>query len=166
MGAAESTERTRAGRRERGGSRRLRRGGVRTVRQRNPTWALRWPAFPSLKYYSVRVKRREREPLAREPSPPFDATINVLSPPPRRASYARSRSPRGCFVALTHTVLLFIFRSLVRTVRLQIWFVPLSLSVRPSVHSFVSWIQSEATRGGPGRQRKTSRRHWETRDYC
>lgn len=61
MGAAESTKRTRlVGRRGVeaagcGGA------GMRTVRQRNPTWALRCPAFPSLKYYSVRVERGERE---------------------------------------------------------------------------------------------------------
>lgn len=55
--------------------------GKRAVRQRDPTWALRCPAFPSLKYYSV---RREREP--RSPASPrrrFHATSNALSPPPR-----------------------------------------------------------------------------------
>lgn len=88
--------------------------GMRAVRQRNPTWALRCPAFPSLKYYSVRVERGEREnraePLAREsPRRRFHATINVLSPPPRRGHHTLVRcSPRGCFVARTY-VLLFIF---------------------------------------------------------
>lgn len=61
VGATESTKRTRlVGRRGVeaagcGGA------GMRAVRQRNPTWALRCPAFPSLKYYSVRVERGERE---------------------------------------------------------------------------------------------------------
>lgn len=61
MGATESTKRTRlVGRRGVeaagcGGA------GMRAVRRRNPTWALRCPAFPSLKYYSVRVERGERE---------------------------------------------------------------------------------------------------------
>lgn len=76
------TEHTRPSR-CRGGVEAAGRGGAgkRAVRQRDPTWALRCPAFPSLKYYSV---RREREP--RSPASPrrrFHATSNALSPPPR-----------------------------------------------------------------------------------
>lgn len=67
--------------------------GKRTVRQRDPTWALRCPAFPSLKYYSV---RREREP--RSPARPrrrFHATSNTLSTPPRHGPRIVRVLPRG-----------------------------------------------------------------------
>ena len=81
-GGSRNTEHTRPTR-CRGGVEAADRGGAgkRAVRQRDPTWALRCPAFPSLKYYSV---RREREP--RSPASPrrrFHATSNALSPPPR-----------------------------------------------------------------------------------
>lgn len=58
----EHTRRTRLG----GGVEAAGRGGAgkRTVRQRDPTWALRCPAFPSLKYYSVRRERELRSPAS------------------------------------------------------------------------------------------------------
>lgn len=93
-GSSRDTEHTRPTRR-RGGVEAAGRGGAgkRAVRQRDPTWALRCPAFPSLKYYSV---RREREP--RSPASPrrrFHATSNALSPPPRFVRVSRGVGGRG-----------------------------------------------------------------------
>lgn len=118
--------------------------GMRTVRQRNPTWALRCPAFPSLKYYSVRVEREEREreprsPLRENPRRRFHVTISVLSPPPRRESHTLvSRSPRGCFVVRTY-VLLFIF-FYVRSFAQFRSFRSFRSSVRPLIRSFAPFL--------------------------
>lgn len=133
---------------------------MRAVRQRNPTWALRCPAFPSLKYYSVRVERGEREnraePLAREPSPPFSRHYQrTLATPSSRASHARSRSPRGCFVARTYVLLFIFFRSLSYVRKSQVPFV--YLSVRSFVCSFISRGQSKSKtkKGAVSRRQKT-----------
>lgn len=62
--------------------------GKRAVRQRDPTWALRCPVFPSLKYYSVRRERESLRCARRAFAAVFHATSNALSPPPRHGSRA------------------------------------------------------------------------------
>lgn len=94
-GSSRDTEHTRPTRR-RGGVEAAGRGGAgkRAVRQRDPTWALRCPAFPSLKYYSVRREREPRSPG--EPSPPFSRhEQRTLATPSSRASRVRLRFTEG-----------------------------------------------------------------------
>lgn len=80
-------------------------------------------------------ERAPRSPLRENPRRRFHATINVLSPPPRRGPHTLAlRPPRGCFFVARTYVLLFIFFSVRSYVRTQLPFIPF---VHPSAHSFV-----------------------------
>lgn len=112
--------------------------GKRTVRQQDPTWALRCPAFPSLKYYSVRVERGERKSRG-TPARTFATVFTPLS--------THSRHPLVvsfiCSFALTEGLLLR------ADVRVVIYF----------FRSFVRPIVTEK-RGRKGRQAEKQREHF------
>lgn len=85
---------------ERGGSSRLRRGGeTHSSAARPDVGTSLCPAFPSLKYYSVRVERGEspRSPGESPRLPIIALRVDITLATPSSASHARSRSPRGCF---------------------------------------------------------------------
>jgi len=101
---------------ERGGSREPRGAGKQAVRQRDPTWALRCPAFPSLKYYSVRVEKGESPAERRQKSPtspllPYPQTVRTLVTPsgPPVTGVTRSYVPHQGIISLRGRNVLFFF---------------------------------------------------------
>lgn len=112
-------------------------------------------------------ERREREPaepLAREPSPPFSRHYQrTLATPSSRASHARSRSPRGCFVARTIRVVIYFFSfTLLRTVSRRYPFVCLSVRSFVFVH-FSGPIEEQDKKRGQCQEDRTPRRHQKAR---
>lgn len=107
-------------------------------------------------------ERREREPrspLRESPRRRFHATINVLSPPPRRGHHTFVRAHRGAASLRGHTCcyLFFFVHSLTYVAG----------SVRPSVHSFVRSFLGANRRarqeGGSDKKTEEIPRHQKTR---
>lgn len=143
--------------------------GMRAVRQRNPTWALRCPAFPSLKYYSVRVERGEREnrgaPCERALAAVF-TPLSTYSRHPLVAGITRSFAlAEGLLRRADIRVVIYFFSVHSPTYRKsQVPFV--CLSVRSFVCSFISRGQSKSKRKKGGSVKKTEetpRRHQKAR---
>lgn len=125
------------GRQERGGSRRLRRGGDASSSAAQPDvgTSLSGLSFIKILFRACR-ERREREPrspLRESPRRRFHATINVLSPPPRRGHHTLVRARRGAASSRGHTCcyLFFFVHSPTYVSR------RFRSSACPSVHSFV-----------------------------
>lgn len=129
-------------RRERGGSRRLRRGGDANSSAAQPDVGTSLSGLSFIKIlFRACGERGEREraaePLAREPSPPFSRHYQrTLATPSSRASYARLAFAEGLLRrADIRVVIYFLSRSLIHTYAgSQLPFVPF---VCPSAHSFV-----------------------------
>lgn len=169
MGAYREYQAYSLGRQERGGSRRLRRGGDASSSAAQPDvgTSLSGLSFIKILFRACR-ERREREPrspLRESPRRRFHATINVLSPPPRRGHHTLVRARRGAASSRGHTCCyLFLFRSLSYVRKSQVPFV--CLSVRSFVCSFISRGQSKSkTKKGDSvkKTEETPRRHQKTR---
>lgn len=157
------------GRQERGGSRRLRRGGDASSSAAQPDvgTSLSGLSFIKILFRACR-ERREREPRGapceRALAAAFHATINVLSPPPRRGHHTLVRARRGAASSRGHTCC-YLFFFVHSPTYVSRRFRSSYLSVRSFVCSFISRGQSKSKtkEGGSVKKTEDTRRHQKTR---